>query len=244
MPPRFSLHLCAITVLLLCSLPAVAAAPAMTEWKAVLVAGDNAEPVFDNAVTAVARWLIERGVPTAAIHRFSANPQARDSRVEPASARLVLQRIADLAARPRERCLVFVTSHGARDEGVWLAYRREFLTPDELAKALSLGCAAVPTVAIVSSCYSGEFSRGPMQAPNRIILTAARADRPSFGCQANRTFTVFDECLLATLPREATWRAAYAHNAACVRRREKWLSMLPSRPQAFFGAAVRQLTVR
>jgi Peptidase C13 family len=215
----------------------------MAEWKVVLVAGDNAEPVFDNAVGAVARWLAERGVRPAEIHRLSASPRTRDPTVEPASARRILQRIADLAAQPGQRCLVYLTSHGERGAGVWLAYRSEFLTPAELARALSLGCAAAPTVVIISSCYSGAFSSGPMRAPNRIILTAARADRPSFGCQANRTYTVFDECLLATLPRAPTWRATYDRNAACVHRHEKWLNVLPSRPQAFFGAAVRNLAI-
>lgn len=244
MPPRLLFLLCAVAALLLAAVAARANAPAKPEWKAVLVAGDNAQPVFDNAIEAVARWLAGRGVPMTEVHRLSANPYPIDPRVEPASARLVLQRIADLAARPGERCLVFLTSHGRRDEGMWLAYRSEVLTPAELAQALSLGCAAVPTVVIVSSCYSGAFSDGAMRAPNRIILTAARADRPSFGCQADRTYTVFDECLLATLPREPTWRATYERNAACVRRREKWLNVLPSQPQAFFGAKVRNLPLR
>ena len=241
--PRL-LGFCAVAALLLAGIAARAALPVQPEWKAVLVAGDNAEPVFDNAVDAMTRWLAGRGAPMAAIHRLSANPHPIDPTTEPASARLVLQRIADLAARPGGRCLVFVTSHGRRDEGVWLAYRSEVLTPAELAQALSLGCAAVPTVVIVSSCYSGAFSGGSMRAPNRIILTAARADRPSFGCQADRTYTVFDECLLATLPREPTWRATYERNAACVRRREKWLNVLPSQPQAFFGMEVRNLPLR
>ena len=244
MLPRLFFCLGMVAVLLLRGMPAVAAAPPSPEWKVVLVAGDDAEPVFDNAVAAFAHWLIERGVPTADIHRLSAQPETRDPAIEPASASRVLYRISSLDARPGQRCLVFVTSHGGRDEGVWLSYRREFLTPAELARAVSLGCAAVPTVVIVSSCYSGAFAGGPMQAPNRIILTAARADRPSFGCQADRTYTVFDECLLAALPHEPTWRATFKRNLACVGRRESRLNVLPSHPQAFFGAAVRDLAIR
>ena len=224
------------------AMPAVAAPTA--KWKAVLIAGDNAQPVFDNAVAAVAHWLVENGVPYADIHRLSATLRAHDPALEPASARRVLYRIASLDAQPGERCLVFVTSHGGRGEGVWLAYAGEFLTPADLARALSVGCGRVPSVVIVSSCYSGAFSDPPMQAANRIILTAARADRPSFGCQADRTYTVFDECLLGTLPHAATWRATFGLNSDCVRRREAWLHVLPSQPQAFFGPAVRNLATR
>jgi peptidase C13-like protein len=236
--------LCLLALLLPGFVRAAAAAPARGDWKAVLVAGDNAQPVFDNAVTAITRWLLQRGVPAANIHRLSASPRADEPTVEPATARRVLQGVAGLAARPGERCFVFITSHGQRDEGVFLAYRAEFLTPAELAQALALGCGAVPSVTIVSSCYSGAFSAAPMQAPNRIVLTAARADRPSFGCQADRTYTVFDECLLASLPHAATWRATFTVNTGCVGRREKWLNVLPSQPQAFFGTKVRDLPVR
>jgi hypothetical protein len=82
-----------------------------------------------------------------------------------------------------------------------------------------------------------------MRAPNRIVLTAARADRPSFGCAADRTYTVFDECLLGVLPQTANWRDLYARNLGCVREREKQMGVLPSQPQAYFGLAVRNLGI-
>jgi hypothetical protein len=83
-----------------------------------------------------------------------------------------------------------------------------------------------------------------MHAANRVIITAARADRSSFGCQADRTYTVFDECLLGALPETGAWRGVYQASLGCVRRRERELGVLPSQPQAFFGKAVRRLGVR
>jgi hypothetical protein len=244
MSPRLALSLCLTVLLWLGWGPALGAGPAAVEWRAVLVAGDNAQPVFDNAVNALAHWLAASGVPIADIHRLSASPGPGDPTVEPASAARILQRIASLQARPGEACLVFITSHGNRGEGIWLGYSGEHLRPASLAQALSAGCAAVPTVVILSSCYSGAFAGGAMRAVNRVILSAARADRPSFGCQADRTYTVFDECLLAALPRSPTWRAVYGASLGCVQAREKQLSVLPSQPQASFGAAVRDLPVR
>ncbi len=249
MPPRRALSRSLVAVMWLAGLwlacgPALSAEPAASRWRAVLVAGDNAEPVFDNAVDALARWVADRGVPTADIHRLSARQASRDNAVEPASAERILQRIASLGARPGERCLIFITSHGRQGKGIWLAHSGEYLRPAGLAQALSAGCAAVPTVVILSACYSGAFAMGAMQAPNRIILSAARADRPSFGCQADRTYTVFDECLIAALPRAPTWRAVHAASRDCVRARERELHVQPSQPQASFGAAVRDLAVR
>jgi len=243
MPPRLTPWLCAFALFFIGWTQPLAAA-ASAGWQAVLVAGDDAQPVFDNAVDAVGHWLAAGGVPVADIHRLSASREPRGPTVEPSSADRIVQRIASLRPRPGERCLVFITSHGQRGEGVWLAARGEYLRPAALAQALSIGCAAVPTVVIVSGCYSGAFAAGAMRASNRIILTAARADRPSFGCQADRTYTVFDQCLLSTLPQASTWRAAFDLNAACVRQREKWLNVLPSQPQATFGVAVRDLAVR
>ena len=82
-----------------------------------------------------------------------------------------------------------------------------------------------------------------MSKPNRVILTAARADRPSFGCQARRTYNFFDECLLGALPQSATWRAVFAGANRCVRRMERTLGVRASAPQAFFGEAVTGLNV-
>lgn len=225
---------------------AAVAAPTPSRWRAVLVAGDNAQPVFDNAVAAARSWLVSKGVPPPDIHVLSATQHPREAtgepEVEPASAERVLARVAGLRPQPGEGCFVFITSHGQRGEGIWLAYGGEFLRPGELAGALSAGCARAPTVVIVSGCFSGAFTR--MRAPNRIVITAARPDRPSFGCQVERTYAVFDECLLAALPQSRTWRAVFQTTKKCVIRHESDLEVVPSQPQATFGTAVRDLRVR
>jgi hypothetical protein len=221
--------------------PAVASTAA--SWQVVLAAGDDAEPVFDNATRALGKRLATAGVPAANIHRLSASTGELGAAVEPATASVLLQRIAELPARPGDRCLIFLTSHGERGAGLWLARSNTALSPDELARALSHGCAAVPTVVVVSACYSGGFAAGEMAKPNRIVLTAARNDRPSFGCQAHRVYNFFDECLLGTLPKSASWRAVFDGSKECVRRMEHALGERPSEPQAYFGAAIANLNV-
>jgi len=217
-------------------------APAEAEhWQAVLVAGDTAQPVFDNAVHAVAAWLAGQGVPEADIHRLSAGAGPRSPAIEPATLRQVLDRIASLQSRPGDRCFIFITSHGGRGLGIYLSRSDEMLRPAALAQALARGCAGVPTVVVVSGCYSGSFARAPMAAPNRIILTAARADRSSFGCAADRTYTDYDACLLASLAHATTWQATFGETRGCVARRERQLGETPSLPQASFGAVVRKL---
>jgi Peptidase C13 family len=212
-------------------------------WLAVLAAGDDAEPVFDDATQALARRLRAAGVSARNIHRLSASrAQLRDG-AEPATLSNLLRRIAGLQPRPGERCLVFLTSHGERGAGLWLARSDTALRPDQLAAALSHGCSRVPTVVIVSGCYTGGFTTGAMARPNRIVLTAARADRPSFGCQVGRRYAVFDECLLDALPRSVTWHRVFSAAKGCVARMEHRLGERPSRPQAYFGAAVADIGV-
>ena len=231
---------------LLLAANAAAAIPTPSGWQAVLVAGDNAQPVFDNAVASVRNWLETGGVPAENIHVLSATSRGTTNgggaAAEPALAERILARIAALHPAPGEACLVFITSHGQRGEGIWLAYDSEFLRPAELAQALSAGCARAPTVVIVSGCYTGGFTT--VRTPNRVVITAARADRPSFGCAVERTYAVFDECLLDALPRAGTWRAVFNATRGCVGARERELQATPSQPQAAFGAAVRNLRTR
>ena len=59
---------------LLLGAEAVAAVSNPSGWQAVLVAGDNAQPVFDNAVAAFRNWLAAGGVPARNIHVLSATP--------------------------------------------------------------------------------------------------------------------------------------------------------------------------
>jgi hypothetical protein len=210
-------------------------------WQVVLAAGDDAEPVFDNAARALGQRLAAAGVPAANIHRLSASAGELGTAVEPALANILLQRISTLPARPGDRCLIFLTSHGEQGAGLWLARSNTAVSPDELAQALSRGCADVPTVVVVSACYSGGFAKGKMAKRNRIVLTAARNDRPSFGCQVHRVYNFFDECLLSALPKSATWRAVADGSRQCVRRMERALGEPPSEPQAYFGAVVANL---
>ncbi len=209
-------------------------------WAAVLVAGDGSLQVFDNAAAQMAA-LLRAGGAAPDIRRLSADPAAPYAL---ATRRHVLDAIAALRPAPGAACLVFVTSHGAHGEGVYLAPHEEFLTPGDLDAALRAGCGAVPTVAIVSACYSGGFARPPMARPNRILLTAARADRPSFGCSAGRQLTFYDQCLLGSLRAGApTWPEVIAGTGRCVARLEAQLDAAASEPQGFAGAAAAGLPV-
>jgi len=213
-------------------------------YKAVLIAGDQSAAAFDHATQAVRDRLLAAHVPPADIQRFTAS-RAIAARGDARASRLdtVLAAIERLHPGPGEGCFVFATSHGAYQEGFVLMPSENYLTLAALDKALTRGCGDAPTVVVISSCFSGSFAKPPMARPNRVILTAARDDRPSFGCGAGFQYTVHDRCLLQAMDAATVWRAAYAMIQACVSAREKSFGYPPSEPQAWFGDAVSGLRV-
>lgn len=217
-------------------------APAM---RAVLVAGDGSLRVFDNGVAAMATWLRRAaGIAPDQTIRLSASPAVIGrQQVASASWHHVMRAIEGLKPGPGQACFVFITSHGIWNAGVALSYDDTVLAPSELDRALSVGCGDAPTVAIVSACYSGSFARPPMTRANRIVLTAARADRSSFGCGADETYTFFDQCLLDSLDHGPLWRDVFVATRSCVEQREARDNFTPSMPQSWFGAAVTDLPV-
>jgi hypothetical protein len=93
--------------------------------------------------------------------------------------------------------VVFVTSHGGQDGAVALQEK------DRLAGALranhlraSLQQAGIRNkVLIISACFSGHFIPPFISDPGAIVLTAAAADKTSFGCEPSRDWTFFGDAL-------------------------------------------------
>jgi hypothetical protein len=211
-------------------------------YKAVLIAGDLSATAFDHATEAMRDRLLARQVAASDIQRLSAAPAViAEDGVRPSSLGNVLSAIERLRPAPGQGCFVFATSHGGFDEGLVLVPSENFLTPSALDAALASGCGNAPTVVIISGCYSGSFTKPPMARANRIILTAAREDRPSFGCGAGFQYTFYDRCLLHAMDLSPAWEAAYGMIRSCVAQREKVMGFRPSEPRAWFGAAVKGL---
>lgn len=220
---------------------AVASGPAAAEsvpaglWRAVLIAGDNNSPAFDNGVEAMREKLSGRGVRD--IRVLTSDPGAN-----PGVPRATRSNMSNaLRAAGGEACLAFVTSHGD-ETGFVLREARGTVAPNALAGALDAGCGTRPTVVVVSACHSGVFLAPAMRRPNRIVITAAAADRVSFGCGSGDRYTYFDQCLLQQFDGASTWSQLADSTRACVENLEQRMGIgRSSRPQVFIGAAVADL---
>lgn len=99
-------------------------------------------------------------------------------------------------ARPIDKVVVMLSTHG--NDGV-LAIENDgeaapLLRGNELRTMLA-PLRGQPTLLLLSACYSGSLI-AQLKAPERIILTAAAADRSSFGCEPLSTNTYFIDALL------------------------------------------------
>jgi hypothetical protein len=210
-------------------------------WKATLMTGDDQIDAFDNARKALKSEFIQMGLTPGNIKELSMNPAERSRGSLPSSARNFAGALRDLSIGDHDACLIHLTSHGS-PKGFYLR-NAPVLTPQTLSTILDGACVDRPTVVLVSACYSGVFVGNAMLKPNRIILTAARQDRTSFGCSAENEYTYWDGCLIDSLPKADTWKSAYAAIQQCVQKKESNGRFQPSLPQAYFGAEVSDLKI-
>jgi len=98
-------------------------------------------------------------------------------------------------------------------------------------------------VAVVSACYSGVFI--PRLAnPDTLVITAADADRPSFGCRDKAKWTYFGDAFFNVALRQAkSLKDAFVAARALVQKRELREHFDPSNPRMAGGANVQPLLI-
>jgi hypothetical protein len=222
---------------------ALASVPPFANWAAVVVSGDfhashtnNPTETFDNARRDVAAELIRKGFSAANLREFSVRPELYADHPGKADLQPIYETLKSLADQAKGGCLVYFTSHGA-PQGVVLD--GEILPPRLMDQMISDACGRRPTIVIISACFSGVFVPA-LADTNRMILTAARPDRSSFGCSESDKYPYFDACMLEVLPQAHDFVALAPEVQACVARREQEIGASPpSEPQVWVGPELR-----
>jgi hypothetical protein len=100
------------------------------------------------------------------------------------------------------RLFLILTSHGSRDGLAVVAGRlAETLKPSHLSEML--GRTGVRNkVVIISACYSGVFIPRLADA-DTLVITAADANHPSFGCEDKANWTYFGDAFFNAALRRA-----------------------------------------
>ena len=224
---------------------AIAALPASTparELYALTLAGDGKQSVFMREADYVSRLLRERFGAHGSISLINHRDHLAD---RPLATRENLARaVQALAERSGEEDLVFIylTSHGSREHELNLDQPRlqlADLPASELA-ALLAPLKQHHKVVVISACYSGGFIP-PLKDDKTLVMTAARADRVSFGCSEENDFTYFGRALFAeALGETDNLERAFELARERVAEREQAADYQPSEPQLWAPRGVLQ----
>lgn len=140
---------------------------------------------------------------------------------------------------PEDVAFLFLTSHG-KDDLLSLNFEAagtSDLTAAEFRQMLE-DSGIGPAVIVVSACFSGSFI-DDISAPDRLVITAARGDRSSFGCRDGAEWTEFGQSFFdRALRGEPDPRKAFPVAVEDVARKEAADGLTPSLPQISEGAGV------
>ncbi len=225
----------------------------------VLSAGLWNDPVFESEAEQAADMLARRFDAMDRTIILSAGKPGQERKypaATPNNLHAALGKIGSVIDPNEDLVVVFLTSHGAQDGSMALQELNRLggaLRAHHLRSALA-SAGVRNKVLIISACFSGHFIL-PFSDPNSIVLTAAAADKTSFGCQPERDWTYFGDALFNHALRSgaplveafdsslgliadwekdliAEWDAKTASSRGANPRPE------PSNPQKHIGAAV------
>ncbi|WP_448657526.1 C13 family peptidase [Sphingomonas sp. CJ99] len=206
----------------------------------VLVAGLDSDPVFGREARATAQVLERRYQAQGRSIVLAGSDGQAPSKLamgSPANIESALAAIADRMDRQEDVLILYTTSHGAPWGIVYHDGDSGFgaISPFRLWSTLdTLGIDRA--MILISACYSGVFV--PLLAdPDRVVATAASADRPSFGCAADNDWTFFGDALInIALRKPQPFAGAAAEARGLVSGWEQTAKVDASNPQLSIGA--------
>ena len=218
------------------ALAAVASGDDAINLYLLAIAGDGTQEVFRREVEYVSE-MFGHWFDTGERHITLINSRTTTGTYPLAtitSVRRALARLAEQMDSERDILFVFLTSHGSADHQFSLQQRGLSLPalPAATLADLLAESGIRWKVVLVSACYSGGFIP-PLADEQTLVMTAARADRTSFGCSDEADFTYFGGAYFRdTLAADGDFVAAFHKAKARVLEREAEEGItVPSEPQ-------------
>ena len=157
--------------------------------------------------------------------------------------RVALKAVGERIDRDEDVVMLFLTSHGSKDHRLSVEFSP--LRLDELngadLKSMLDDAGIRWRIVVISACYAGGFI--PALADERtLVMTAAAADRASFGCSHDSEMTFFTDALFnQALRADPSLLGAFERARTLVSERERAEGLSPpSDPQVSVGAAIRE----
>jgi len=215
--------------------------PGKVDLFALIGAGDGTQKVFSLESQTIAGSLQPAYVAPEHLLRLSNFPGTMDT-LPLLTLSNLQQAVKALAERMQTEdvLLLYLTSHGSAEHEFALeAPGHSFvsITPADLSQALT-PLADNPKVLMISACYSGGFVEA-LKAPQHLVMTAARADRTSFGCGDADTMTYFGRAYFEkALPDSDSFIEAFSAAQKHIEAWEDEQEFDHSEPQIFVGDEV------
>jgi hypothetical protein len=196
--------------------------------------------VFRSEATGAASVVASRFGGDPVIVRFNTR-KSGDATIEALAA--TLETVGKTIDFNTDVLFLILTSHGSPDGlEVTNGRRRTTLTPSRLSDIIDRAGVRYRVV-IISACYSGVFIPH-LATADTLVITAADANHPSFGCENQAKWTYFGDAFFnVALRQSATLRDAYTTARSIILRRELRNGFEPSQPQMAGGANVEPLLV-
>ena len=139
----------------------------------------------------------------------------------------------------QDTLFLFLTSHGDKGELTidLPGFHFQQLTPGQLKTMLD-DSGIRRRVIVISACHSGSFIRA-LANPTTLVITAARADRSSFGCEDRRRWTYFGDAYFnQALRQDMSFTRAFDKARRLITLWETTEKLVPSLPQMAGGEAL------
>ena len=218
--------------------------PGVTELYFVGFAPDGSQDVFLREMRFVKRLFDERfGAAGRSIALASGESALEELPIASVTnLSRALSRIGEAMNVDEDILFLFLSAHGDHQHrlSAWQPpLELASLTPTALARALQ-DSGIKWRVIVVSACYAGGFIE-PLRDDNTLVITAAAADRSSFGCEAGRDFTYFGEAYFRdALAKTRSFTQAFHAASDIVARQEATEKLQPSLPQMSLGSGIAE----
>ncbi|MEM8695791.1 MAG: C13 family peptidase [Pseudomonadota bacterium] len=199
----------------------------------------DSDPVFGREAREAARVLARRYGADGRVLTLAA-PDGNGSEGLPhgslTSLTIALARIAELMDPAEDVLVLYATSHGLPAGIVYYYGDQGYGTMSPLRLSNLLGeLRIVNRLVIMNACFSGTFVRG-LSSPTSVVVTAAAADRSSFGCTPSNDWTYFGDAFVnRSLRRPQPLAAAFDQARTKIAQWEADIAMTPSEPQIDIG---------
>ncbi|HUH95498.1 MAG TPA: C13 family peptidase [Casimicrobiaceae bacterium] len=154
--------------------------------------------------------------------------------------RATLSEIGDIIDPDQDVVMLYLSSHGTKDHKLTIAFpplQLEGLSPQMLKEMLD-DAGIKWRIIVVSACYSGGFI-DPLKDDRSLIITAAAADRTSFGCGTESAATYFGDAMFNHALRfDDSFVRAFEDAKKLIAERERAEKRTPSNPQIFVGRSM------